>query len=112
MSNITTAEPQVYEPTDDEVLQALERLKKHRERQKDYQIKRTEQLKNDPEALSKLQEARKAYNQGEKAVERRKTYYAKNKEKMKEYHKKYNVKKAALLRRAKELGLLDDVKSA
>lgn len=112
MSDTATAEMKVYEPTDEEVLQAIERLKKQRESQKAYQAKRAEQLKDDPEALRKLQEARKAYNTSEKAVERRKNYYQKNKDKMKEYHKKYNEKRAILLKRAKELGLLDDAKSA
>ena len=95
-----------YEPTEAEVLAAVERLKKQKEKRGAYQQKRNELMKSDPEAAAKMIDARKRYNQGEKAQARRKEYYAKNKEKIFEHHKKYHAKQRAILAKAKEMGLI------
>jgi hypothetical protein len=99
-----------YQPTEEEVLAAVARLKAQREKRSDYQKKRNEILKTDPEAAAKAADARKAYNQSEKAKDRRKAYYEKNKDKIYASHKRYHAKQRALLAKAKEMGLLDEKK--
>ena len=95
-----------YEPTEAEVLAAVERLKMQKEKRASYQKKRNELMQDDPALAEKVREARKAYNKGEKALARRKAYYDSNKEKIKELHKRYHEKQRALLKKAKEMGLV------
>jgi chromosome segregation ATPase len=95
-----------YEPTEAEVLQAVERLKKQREKRGDYQKKRNDLMKTDPETAAKMVEARSKYNKGEKAIARRKEYYSQHKDKIKESHQKYHEKQKALLAKAKKMGLV------
>lgn len=95
-----------YEPTEEEVRLAVDRLKKQKEKRTEYQKRRNDLMKTDPEAAAKMVETRKAYNQSEKAKERRKNYYAANKDKIYEMHKKYHAKQKAILAKAKELGLV------
>lgn len=96
----------VYEPTQAEVMAAVERLKLQKEKRLEYQKKRNELVKGDPTLADKVKEARKSYNKGEKALARRKKYYEENKEKIKEMHKRYHDKQKVLVAKAKELGLL------
>jgi hypothetical protein len=99
---------ETYEPTEEEVRAALERLKVQQAKRTEYQKKRNELIKSDPEAAAKMIESRKLYNKGEKAQARRKAYYEKNKEKIYASHKKYHAKQKAILAKARELGLLDN----
>src|SRR5262245_65904225 len=92
--------------TDEELRKAIDRLKKNREKHVEYQKKRQELVKNDPAAAAKMIEQRKAYNKSEKAVERRKTYYAANKDKIKAHHQAYLSKQKALIEQARAKGLL------
>jgi FtsZ-binding cell division protein ZapB len=96
----------VYEPTEAEVLAAVERLKLQREKRNEYQRKRNELIKQDPSLADKVREARRAYNKSEAALARRKKYYETNKEKIREMHKRYHEKQRALLAKAKEMGLI------
>lgn len=95
-----------YEPTEAEVLAAVERLKKQKVNRQEYQKRRNELLASDPEAAAKMAAARKEYNKSEKAMERRKAYYEANKDKIKESHKAYHAKQKAILAKAKEMGLV------
>lgn len=84
----------------------MERLQLQKEKRTAYQKRRAELINQDPELADRVKEARKAYNKSEKALARRKNYYEQNKEKIKEMHKRYHEKQAALLKKAKELGLM------
>jgi glycine cleavage system protein P-like pyridoxal-binding family len=101
----------MVEPTDAEVQQALERLRKQKAYRKEYQEKKKEKLAEDPNASEEEKAKRKAYFETHKAeiYEKRKAYYEKNKEKVKEYHKRYHEKNKlvmdALRAKAKESGM-------
>ena len=58
--------------------------------------------------MEKVRAARKTYNQSEAAKDRRKKYYAANKEKIYASHKKYHERQKALLAKAKEMGLIPE----
>jgi hypothetical protein len=110
--SVSESELKQYEPTEEEVLAAVARLKAQREKRNAYQQKRNEVLKSDPEAAKKAADQRREYNQSEKSKERRKNYYEKNKDKIYAAHKKYQDKNRALLKKAREMGLLDDKKAS
>lgn len=95
-----------YEPTEQEVRDAVAKLLEQKGKRVEYQKKRNELLANDPEAMKKVREARKTYNQSEKSKERRKKYYDMNKDKIYAAHKKYQEKRKILLAKAKEMGLI------
>jgi hypothetical protein len=92
--------------SDEELRKAIDRLNKNKMKHAEYQKKRGELMKTDPEAAQKIIEQRKVYNKSEKAVERRKAYYAANKDKIKNHHKTYLDKQRALIEQAREKGLL------
>lgn len=97
-----------YEPTDEEVKQAVARLLEQKGKRVAYAKKRNELVANDPVMAEKIKNARKTYNQSERAKERRKAYYKANKEKIYASHKAYHAKQKALLARAKEMGLIPE----
>jgi hypothetical protein len=100
-----------YEPTMEEVQQALERLRKQKAYRKTYAEKRKAELEQNPEKAAELAAKRKEYFEAHKdeIYARRSEYYEKNKDKIKEYHKKYQNKQKAILAtlrdRAKEAGM-------
>lgn len=107
MSDETT----MVEPTEEEVQQALERLRKQKAYRKEYQAKRKEKFEADP-ALGEAENARrKAYFEAhkDKIYENRKKYYETHKEQIKQYHKNYHNKQnaimSALRAKAKEAGM-------
>lgn len=108
---MTTETETTYEPTAEEVQQALERLRKQKVYRKEYQGKRKEKLEADPELAAKEAQKRKEYFEAHKdeIYDRRKKYYEENKGKIKEYHKKYQDKQKGILKalreRAAEVGM-------
>ncbi len=100
-----------YEPTQEEVQKALERLRKQKAYRREYQGKRAEKLASDPALAEKQREARQKYFEEHKdeIYAKRKNYYENNKEKVKLYHANYQAKQKAIMDRlkvqAKEAGM-------
>jgi hypothetical protein len=99
------------EPTEEEVQQALERLRKQKAYRKEYQGKKAAKLEADPALAAVEAEKRKKYfeEHKEEIYSKRKDYYVNNKEKIKEYHKNYHDKQNAMMKilrdRAKDAGM-------
>src|SRR6516162_4069993 len=106
-----TDEVTTYEPTDEEVQQALERLRKAKAYRKEYQAKKGEKLESNPELAEKEKAKRKEYfeTHKEEIYSKRKEYYEANKDKIKQYHKNYHDKQNAVMKalraKAKEAGM-------
>jgi hypothetical protein len=100
-----------YEPTAEEIQQALERLRKQKAYRQQYQEKRAEKLETDPAAKAAFDEKRKKYFEEHKdeIYAKRKSYYDNNKDKIKQYHKTYHEKQKATMNalraKAKEAGM-------
>ena len=105
------AMPSNAEPTQEEIQQALERLRKQKAYRKEYQGKKAAKLEANPELAAAEAEKRKKYFEEHKTeiYAKRKDYYENNKEKIKVYHKSYQDKQNALMKRlraqAKENGM-------
>src|SRR5262245_43623951 len=99
------------EPTQQEVEQALDRLRKQKAYRKEYQEKKKDKLESDPVLAEKEKEKRKKYfdEHKDQIYSKRKDYYEKNKDKIKAYHKKYHDKQNATMKmlreRAKDAGM-------
>jgi hypothetical protein len=106
-----TDEQTMVEPTEEEVQQALERLRKQKAYRKEYQQKKIQKLEDNPELAEAEKAKRKEYfeTHKEEIYSKRKDYYEKNKDKIKQYHKNYHDKQNAVMKalraRAKEAGM-------
>lgn len=84
---------------------AVAKLHAAASKRKEYTNKRNEEAKHDPTKKEKMIQQRAAYNQSDRAKERRKAYFQANKDKIYASHKAYHAKQKELLAEAKRRGL-------